>query len=167
MNQSSQWNERWENVIQARLQSSRLADLIAIHATCEKKSFSYFSQFLTSPLKGITNRFWVLIQQIVLAHFKKCDHKIFWLHSECSLTSFVECLTLAWKVARQKFPEATDFRVISQDHVLKGRYFPWGINQVKRSNEQQHFSAGLLKSVSLVHQMNLRNLHIFQFQNEK
>lgn len=71
VDQSPQWNEGWENVIQTLLQRSHLEGLIAIHATYEKKPFIYFSQLLTSQLKGIPNCFWVLIQQIISAHFRK------------------------------------------------------------------------------------------------
>lgn len=107
--QSSQWNEGSENVIQTPLQRSHLIGLIAILAAYEKKPVIYFSQFLTSQLKSIPNCFWVLIQQIISARFREdVIMKYFWPHQRCTLTWFVVCLTRAWEIARQKFPEIPD-----------------------------------------------------------
>lgn len=72
---------------------------------------------------------------------KRCDHEIFWPYQRCTLTLFVVCLTAAWEMARQKFP----------DTCLGTTFSRTFLGQAKRPNEQQHFSVELLNSVSLVH----------------
>lgn len=146
----------WENVIQSPLQSSHLAGLIAIHAAYEKKPFIYFSQLLPSQLKGIPSCFWVLIQQIISAHFRKrCDHEIFWLHSKCAPTLFVVCLTFAWEMARQKFPEIADLGITSQDHFFEGNSRPsketkWAATLFNRTT-QLSFIGSLNKSQAFIY----------------
>lgn len=90
--------------------------LIAIHAAYEKKPIIYFSQLLTSQLKSIPNCFWILIQQIISARFRKdVTMKYFGLiqdaHSHCLLCAAHQ---------HGRWPDRNFQRYLCRDYISKG-----------------------------------------------